>query len=186
MRHFARVSWVDPRRGLCLLGLWCVVACAGLAPGPSRLSAVDPPATGPRPITLGVGPVRFASPSGSGVSEEDFARVLRQDLLYMIPAREVVELPLRGGPATDYRLSMDVHRFERRSDGVVALEARWSLWRGAHPVPLTTRRSYVFEGAESGTTSAALSEVLRRLCTEITDVVVRDSYDPAPLPVGGV
>ncbi len=112
---------------------------------------------------------------------ENFTRVFTADLAAAAGADEVVEFPWHGRPAVDYRVTVDVEQFERRSDGVAVIVARWRLRRGLSKTILHSTRStheVHIDGSDTEHAVEALSRATALLAQEIA-AAIRDNPEPA-------
>ena len=66
-----------------------------------------------------------------GNLRDDMTRVLAENLGRQLPGERVLAAPTHMALRPDYRIEVDVQRFEREADGSVKLAARWWLTRGA-------------------------------------------------------
>lgn len=66
-----------------------------------------------------------------GNLRDDMTRVLAENLGRQLPGDRVLAAPYHMALQPDYRIEVDVQRFEREADGSVRLAARWWLTRGA-------------------------------------------------------
>ncbi len=76
-----------------------------------------------------------------GDLREDMTRVLVQNLGRALGSQQVFAAPVDIALRPDYRLEVEVLRFERDADGQVRLHARWWLARGADLSLLATTES---------------------------------------------
>ncbi len=110
---------------------------------------------------------RWAEPLDHGIQ-----RVLVADLAARLDSAAVREFP-GPGPATDYRVSLVVHRFEAEA-GVAVAVVDWTLHGSGQEAALARG---TFEGRETladeraATQAAALSELLSALAGEIAAAV---------------
>lgn len=65
-----------------------------------------------------------------GNLRDDMTRVLAENLGRQLPGDRVLAAPIHTALQPDYRIEVDVQRFEREADGSVRLAARWWLSRG--------------------------------------------------------
>ncbi len=65
-----------------------------------------------------------------GNLRDDMTRVLAENLGRQLPGHRVLAAPTHMALQPDYRIEVDVQRFEREADGSVRLAARWWLTRG--------------------------------------------------------
>lgn len=70
---------------------------------------------------------------------QDMMRVLAENLGRLLESERVIAAPHRLRQAPDYRVEVEVQRFERGADGRVVLVARWSLLRGGDGEVLVDR-----------------------------------------------
>ena len=108
---------------------------------------------------------RWAEDLGHGL-----ARVVAEDLGTLAPGLRVSAFAWRDMGATDYRVAIEVERFEPMPDGTVALAAHWELLRANEPSPVAARSSTLSEDVSgSGATAAvdAMSRAAARLSQEI-------------------
>jgi len=156
---------------------------AGVAPG----SAAD--------LTIGLGPVGVpgyldrrelvtrVAPNRLEVAQLDLwgepigqnvKAVLAQDLASRLGGATVVVFPWNVGYAPDYRVRIDVARFEGTSDGDVVLAASWSVREERAKRTVTRRESLITEPVADGSadaTVAALSAALGALADEIASAI---------------
>jgi len=134
---------------LALLLGGCLPFSVSPPPKSYLLSAAAPPSTEPpAPVVVGVGPVRIPAyldrssivvRSGDGEVElsaehrwaepvrDGIARALAENLAAMIPTDAVVVFPWPGPRTVDYRLTVDVLRFDGAPGRSAVLHARWRL-----------------------------------------------------------
>ena len=101
--------------------------------------------------------------------DQEFARVLAENMQRAQPASEVAVFPWRRGFAPDRRLDVDVTRFEVEN-GTALLHARWRLVgkNGDETTePVESRISVPVVGEDDGARVAALSAALGRLSSEV-------------------
>ena len=150
------------------------------------------------PIALGVGPIELPAyldrsemvtrvpPNKLRISSLDrwaeplsanFARVFTGDLSGALGTEDVTRLPSLARPVIDYRVAVAVEQFERRSDGVAVLVARWEVRRGVggelvrrarakHEVPI--------DGATTADAVEALSRATALLADEVAAAILGD------------
>lgn len=85
-----------------------------------------------------------------GNLRDDMTRVLAENLGRQLPGDRVLAAPTHMALQPDYRVEVDVQRFEREANGSVRLAARWWLTRGADGVLLASP-----EASFTGTTAGA-------------------------------
>lgn len=67
-----------------------------------------------------------------GNLRDDMTRVLAENLVRQLPGDRVLAAPTQIALQPDYRIEVDVQRFEREANGRVKLAARWWLTRGSN------------------------------------------------------
>lgn len=77
-----------------------------------------------------------------------FARTMAESLSVLLGSDEVLLWPQQGEVAADYRLEVQVLRFDTDETGKALLDARWLLYRAGEPEPLAVRREQIAEQAE--------------------------------------
>ena len=106
-----------------------------------------------------------------------FTRTLTENLSLLLGTDEVVELPQRGALALDYRVEVDVTRFDVDSHGNAVLDARWRLFRDDREALLQGARSTVVEPTTPDDHAAAaqgLSQALGGMSREIAAAIAAD------------
>lgn len=175
------------RIAVCLVVL-ALASCSVLEPKPDRtrsyLLSEQPAAdsAGRADLALAIGPVdlpayldrseiatrippnklrysaldRWAEPLSAS-----FARVIAADLGSALGTEDIVEFPWLLEPEVDYRVIVDVEQFERRSDGVAVLVARWQVRRGVRGETLARQRAVLEVPIDGGGTSDAVEALGR-------------------------
>jgi uncharacterized lipoprotein YmbA len=146
-------------------------------------------------LTIGVGPIEFpdylrrlavvtrTAPNGIELSDErrwaepldkNFTRVLTENLAILLNTQQIEKYPWSLSTKVDYRIEIDVQRFETTSDGQSQLIARWIIHDGHDGKILyaseTTAGAPV--GPEETGASLALSSDLATLSKEIASRVI--------------
>ncbi len=102
--------------------------------------------------------------------ERNFTRVLGADLAAAIGSDEIIHFPWFGRPDVDYRLTMNVERFEATDKGDAVLVAGWKLQRELDGDVVEAERSNIRVAIDGSTTDAAvgaLSVSIAKLAEEI-------------------
>jgi uncharacterized protein len=157
----------------------------------SRTGQTAQEASRTNPLTLGIGPIKFPgyldrqqivtriSQNRFAVAENDrwaepleenFSRVLSQNLSILLPTDRVVTYPWERNQSPVYQVQVEVLRFEPNAEQVVELWARWSITERTKKTVIV-RESYLTHPAKDKSTEAsvaALSEVVGSLSQEIT------------------
>jgi uncharacterized protein len=191
-------------RSLTVAACALLAACAGTTPTHfytlSSLMAAPGEAmpAAAKNLTLGVGPVtlpeylnrpQIVTRDGSNrmiLADFDswiepidglFARTLAEDLSLLLGTDEVVQLPERRPVQLDYRVAVDVMRFDVDSSGNAVLDARWQLSRDDDERLLRAARSTVVEPVKPGDQAAAaqgLSRALGAMSRQIAAAIAAD------------
>jgi uncharacterized protein len=191
-------------RSLTVAACALLAACAGTTPTHfytlSSLMAAPGEAmpAAAKNLTLGVGPVtlpeylnrpQIVTRDGSNrmiLADFDswiepidglFARTLAEDLSLLLGTDEVVQLPERRPVQLDYRVAVDVMRFDVDSNGNAVLDARWQLSRDDDERLLRAARSTVVEPVKPGDQAAAaqgLSRALGAMSRQIAAAIAAD------------
>jgi len=139
--------------------------------GTPELPAVDPA------LVVGIGPIRLPSyldrpqvvtrdgrnklhlaefDQWAEPLNDSFSRVLAENLSILVPAKQVVVLPSRTSIPCDYRVSVNVNRFECTQDGHCSLTAHWSISKEEGKRELVARSSSFGESATGGDLESAV------------------------------
>jgi uncharacterized protein len=184
---------------ICLLVCFVPAGCSFLEakPDPSRYFALTSlPRTGQtaheagRTIALGIGPIKFPgyldrqqlvtriSQNRFAVAENDrwaepleenFSRVLSQNLSILLQTDRVVTYPWERNQRPTHQVQVEVLRFEPNAEQMVELWARWSITESTKKTVIV-RESYLTHSVKDKSTEAsvtALSEAVGRLSEEI-------------------
>jgi uncharacterized protein len=184
---------------LCLL-LVCVIAAGCVSVDPSRFFALASlPRTdqraedsaGTSALALAIGPVNFPgyldrrglvkrlSQNRFAVAdndlwaeplEENFSRVLAQNLSILLQTDRVVAYPWERNQRPTYQVQVEVLRFEPNTEQVVELWARWNILDQTKKT-IRLKESYWTQPAKDKSTEAsvaALSETVADLSREIS------------------
>ncbi len=155
---------------------------AGAAPGSAKA----------KPVSVGAGPITMTeyldrpqivtrtSPTKLSLAEFDrwgepltplFGRVMAENMSVLLASERVYPLPRRDGGRLDYRVQIDVVRFDADQTGQVILSSRWTLYEGTGQRPLKVGRTTITEAAGSAGdfegVAAAMSRAVERLSREI-------------------
>ncbi len=109
---------------------------------------------------------------------KDLTRVLAENLSLLLGSDAVVAAPHALRMRPDYRVELEVLRFERAGDARVHLTAKWWLQRGAGGSPLaspttTLASEPLAEAASAELTVAAMSGVYGELSRVIAQAITR-------------
>lgn len=103
--------------------------------------------------------------------KSEIPRVLADSLARLLPGARTATMDQRGAGAPDYRVLIDVQRFDSSAEGA-AIQASWAV-RPKEGAPVITGRSIVTEPAGAGYEAlvAAHSRALARLGGEIAAAI---------------
>jgi len=144
---------------------------------------------------IGIGPIHFpeyldrteiVTRSGSnkislsnfdfwaGSLAEDFSRALAENLSVLLSTESVIVYPRPRSALAQYRITMDVIRFDGSLGGNVSLIARWAILEGKERKVVFARKSTIIEpsGAQGYEAMvAANSRALEKLSREIAEAI---------------
>ena len=148
-----------------------------------------------RDITIGIGPVQLpqflnrpqivirSGPNKLTVSEfhrwggyfdQDFLRVLAQDISILLPTNRVVEFPWEDRADPDYRIEFNVQQFDGQPGNFVLLNTVWTIQERKGKKVLYARRSIIRQpvsGNDYDALVAAHSQALAVLSREIAAAI---------------
>jgi hypothetical protein len=151
-------------------------------------------ATGTNPLALGIGPIKFpgyldrpqfvtrVSQNRFVVAENDrwaepleenFSRVLSQNLSILLQTDRIVTFPWERNQRPIYQIQVEVLRFEPNAEQIVELWARWIILDDAKK-SLSVKESYLTRRTTDKSTEAsvvAMSEVVNDLSKEIAAAI---------------
>ena len=108
--------------------------------------------------------------------DDNFRRVLAADLTTLIGTDQVLPFPWDLSTKVDYKIEVNVERFERDSSGGAQLIANWIIRDGHSDQVLLTRPADFTESAGSGmensaaSLSADLNDLSKQLATAVVDL----------------
>jgi uncharacterized protein len=176
--------------------------CAGTS-APSKfylLNSIDGAGTeqkieGPGAVSIGIGPIKFPQyldrpqiVTRMGRNElklgefhrwgeplkDNFSRVLMENLSKLLSTNRVFILPWGTSIPVDYRIMIDVARFDSEMDGKSILNARWVVFSLKDDKVVELRASSFQESASGNTYEArveAMSKTMADLSREMADVI---------------
>lgn len=106
--------------------------------------------------------------------QDDFARVVTENLSVLLPADYVFALPWAGASRLQYQVTVKVIRFDSSFAGKVWLQADWSVLDGSSGKVLAMRRSNIRMTAEASDYEqlvAAQSRALAELSRQVAAVI---------------
>lgn len=110
--------------------------------------------------------------------EENFSRVLAENLAILIPTDRMAVFPWEKSPPIEYQVVVEVTRFEGYTDGNSVLVARWSIFGADGKQELLTRQSTFttpigtlqnYEVTVSAL-SRSLADLSREIAAEVTAI----------------
>ncbi len=180
---------------------WALAGCSGTEPSNyyllSSLPAPESPirAAPSDQLAVGVGPVSLpmyldrpqlvtrASANRLDLNEFDrwaepvqdmFSRTLAENVSALIGSDLVYVLPRRRTPELDYRVAVEVFRFDRSPEGEVELLARWTITADDDETSLITRRSMIIEPTPPGSEAESVIVALSRAVEDLGREIARD------------
>jgi len=108
--------------------------------------------------------------------EDNLLRILAENLSILLPTNRVVSFPLKGRDTVDYRVQVQLIRFEGGPAGSVTLNARWTILGEGGNKPLLVRKSFITRPAGEkdnfvelvAAKSLALADLSRGIASAIT------------------
>jgi uncharacterized lipoprotein YmbA len=107
-----------------------------------------------------------------GSLRDEMIRILAENLGRLLPNDRVIAAPHPVPLQPDYRLALEVQRFERDADGRVRLVARWWLTRGADLAPLASPEA-TLAAAAGGSSTDALVQSMSAVYGELAQAIAR-------------
>lgn len=179
---------------------WLVVGCLGTSPTQAPrlfvLGATQPESSAARlDVSIGVGPISMpkrldrpqiltrATDHEVRLAEFDqwaepldrsFARTVAENLARSLPTDRAAVYPWNRGADIDWKIEIDVTRFEQEPDGSVTLAARWRVIEGRKRVTVHHGASTLHESADGssiGALVAAMSRAVGALSREIAEAI---------------
>lgn len=187
---------------IAVAGTLLLAGCGGKS-GPTTfyaLSPIEPTAEAASPlpagdVSIGIGPVTFPAELDrqrivtrtsrnrleinefhrwGGSLEANFVRVLTENLSQLLQSNRVVARPWARYFAPEYRVVMDVRRFDGQVGAYASLNATWMIMQSDRDEPLVVRRTIIQEavagpGYEAfvAAQSAAAAAVSREIAGEL-------------------
>jgi uncharacterized lipoprotein YmbA len=108
----------------------------------------------------------------AGSIRDDIARVLVENLSILLRGDRVSVFPLRPGFQSDYRIRVNLTRFDIMPDDVVSIRAEWAILDKNGVIALAMRETNFdehFEGRSYSDKIAALSRALTGLSRDIAE-----------------
>ncbi len=151
--------------------------------------------TGNGGVAVGIGPIRFPDylerqqivtrssrnqlevaefHRWAGSLKEDFSRVLAENLSVLLSTDRIALFPWKSTTLIDYRVTIDVIRFEGSIGGDVTLKTRWTILGGGERKVLMAKKSNLTESVEGDNYDglvSAKSNALESLSREIARAI---------------
>jgi uncharacterized lipoprotein YmbA len=111
----------------------------------------------------------------AGDHRKNIGAVLADNLARIIGSEAVLPFPWPSSLELDYRIIVDVTRFEATADNVVVLDVQWQLFDGAANKLLTIKRSHIKTVAKEGNHAAqvaAQNRALVKLSEMVADEII--------------
>lgn len=110
----------------------------------------------------------------AGKIEEDIGRVIAENLAHMLATDKVLFYPAISAVDTDYRIEMDISRFDGRLGGDIELLVRWAVLDGQGKTAHGVKATHIIEPARGegyADMVAAQSRALAVFSRELADVI---------------
>jgi len=104
----------------------------------------------------------------------NITRVFAENLSVLLCTKTIAIFPWRGGIPLDYRIELDVQRFDGTLGADVSLEAWWRLLSGDGKTLLQSKRTSISEPAGGGDYESlvlAQSRTLEKLSREVAEAI---------------
>ncbi|MGD8493351.1 MAG: PqiC family protein [Desulfobacterales bacterium] len=191
--------------GLISLGALMFTGCSGSSQKAefytlNSISSTQPSgriATAAQPVSIGIGPVtipvvldrpQIVTRTGpnkmqidefhrwAGRLDEDFARVVAENISLMLPTEQVAVYPWDASFKPQYQVILDIQRFEgRMGKGDVLLEVFWKVIDPQQTTTLRIKRSVItepFTATDYDTLVATKSRAIEKLSQIITKEII--------------
>ena len=106
--------------------------------------------------------------------DKNISRVLTNNLAALIGTQNITSYPMARFEPTDYRVSIDITKFETAKGGTTTLEARWKILSSEDKKRIIRKNSSIVkinDGDDYEAIIAAESEALAALSEEIRDAI---------------
>ncbi len=196
--HFPRVSWFVSVIWL-LFALGCTATSErarfyklNSLPAPESITTTQGTGGG---VAIGIGPVKFPDhldrpeivtrtsdnalqlaefDRWAGSLEKDFSRILAENLSILLSTDYIFMFPFTQSAPIDYRVAVEVVRFDGELGKNAVLTARWNVMEGSSKELRFIRRSMITEPVDDNSYEAmvaALSRTVERLTGEIANAI---------------
>jgi uncharacterized lipoprotein YmbA len=197
--HFPRFPWI-----VFVAGLLVVLGCTGTTQkarfyklnsltGPESTATTNETGRG---VAVGIGPIKFPDhldrpeivtrtsnnalqlaefDRWAGSLEKDFSRILAENLSILLSTDYIFMFPFTQATPIDYRVAVEVVRFDGHLGKNATLIARWSvLEEGEKKALKSVRRSSITKATDGNSyeaMAAALSRTVEEFSREITSTI---------------
>jgi len=110
----------------------------------------------------------------AGSLEKDFSRILAENLSILLSTDYIFMFPFTQSAPIDYRVAVEVVRFDGELGKNAVLTARWNVMEGSSKELRFIRRSMITEPVDDNSYEAmvaALSRTVERLTGEIANAI---------------
>lgn len=108
-----------------------------------------------------------------GNLRDEMMRVLAENLGRLLPGDRVIAAPSPVPLQPDYRLALELHRFELDADGRVRLAGRWWLTRGSDGAPVAAHDVSFTGAAVGGGSYEAVVGAMSAVYGELAQAIAR-------------
>ncbi len=108
--------------------------------------------------------------------EDNFKRVLIEDLSKDIPTNNVFLFPAKDSSVTNYQILLEVTQFELQKENSVILSARWGIIKGEAAVFLMNKQSSFAEqiSGERGERYDSIVAAMSRLTAKLSEDIAQE------------
>jgi uncharacterized lipoprotein YmbA len=108
--------------------------------------------------------------------KDSLLRILAMNLAVLLSTDRIETFPWKGNGQPEYRVSVELQRFEGDEAGTVTLQARWTVTDEKEKASSVIRQSYISKTVEReedfGALVSVMNEAYADLCREIASVIV--------------
>jgi hypothetical protein len=105
--------------------------------------------------------------------KENISIVLEENLQSLLRPEGIAVIPWKGSDRIDYRLSIDILRFDVRAAGKASLVARWSLWRHGEKAGSITKTLSTLSASSKGDGYGAMVTALNQTLDDFSREMAR-------------
>jgi uncharacterized lipoprotein YmbA len=195
--HFPRFPWI-----VFVAGLLVVLGCTGTTQkarfyklnsltGPESTATTHETGGG---VAVGIGPIKFPDhldrpeivtrtssnalqlaefDRWAGSLEKDFSRILAENLSILLSTDYIFMFPFTQAAPIDYRVAVEVVRFDGQLGKNATLIARWSVVEGGEKKALKSVRRSTITKAANGKSYEAMVAALSRTVEELSREIAK-------------